>query len=92
MVSRSSINKVSVPAKAITRVAFHVDTVENWQKERYFILDSDYEAASVLPSLRDERQVNKLLLQMMQMIDVETKDSPPVRPQLSMISPPTLSL
>ncbi|KXG47802.1 Anp1 [Penicillium griseofulvum] len=84
MVSRSSMNKVSVPAKAITRVAFHVDAVENWQKERYFILDSDYEAASVLPSLRDERQVNKLLLQMMQMIDVETKDSPPVRPQLMM--------
>ncbi|KAK4863014.1 hypothetical protein LT330_010119 [Penicillium expansum] len=95
MVSRSSMNKASVPAKAIARVAFHIDAVENWQKERYFILDSDYEAASVLPSLRDGEKVNTLLMQMMQMIEVETKemDSPaPLRPQLSMISPPTLSL
>ncbi|CAG7950086.1 unnamed protein product [Penicillium nalgiovense] len=95
MVSRSSMNKASVPAKAIARVAFHSDTVENWQKERYFILESDYEAASVLPSLRDGKKVNKLLIQMMQMIEVETKemDSPaPLRPQLGMISPPTLSL
>ncbi|CAI7608921.1 unnamed protein product [Penicillium palitans] len=95
MVSRSSMNKASVPAKAIARVAFHIDAVENWQKERYFILDSDYEAASVLPSLRDGEKVNKLLMQMMQMIEVETKemDSPaPLRPRLNMISPPTLTL
>ncbi|CAG8903707.1 unnamed protein product [Penicillium egyptiacum] len=95
MVSRSSMNKASVPAKAIARVAFQIDTVENWQKERYFILDSDYEAASVLPSLRDGEKANKLLIQMMQMIEVEAKemDSPaPLRPQLSMMSPPTLSL
>ncbi|CAI7648190.1 unnamed protein product [Penicillium glandicola] len=94
MVSRSSMNKASVPAKAIARVAFHVDSVENWQKERYFILDSDYEAASVLPSLRDGEKMNKLLLRMLQMVEVETKemDSPPLRPQLSMISPPTISL
>jgi hypothetical protein len=89
------MNKASVPAKAIARVAFHSDTVENWQRERYFILDSDYEAASVLPSLRDGEKVNKLLIQMMQMIEVETKemDSPaPLRPQLGMMSPPALSL
>ncbi|CRL21487.1 Short-chain dehydrogenase/reductase SDR [Penicillium camemberti] len=95
MVSRSSMNKASVPAKAIARVAFHIDAVENWQKERYFILDTDYEAASVLPSLRDGEKVNKLLMQMMQMIEVETKemDSPaPLRPRLNMISPPTLTL
>ncbi|CDM31130.1 hypothetical protein DTO013E5_238 [Penicillium roqueforti] len=94
MVSRSSMNKASVPAKAIARVAFHIDTVENWQKERYFILDSEYEAASVLPSLRDGEKVNKLLIQMMQMIEVETKEvnSPPIPPQLSVIPPPTLSL
>ncbi|KAG0161194.1 hypothetical protein PDIDSM_8728 [Penicillium digitatum] len=53
MVSRSSMNKARGPAKAIARVAFHIDTVGNWQKEHYFILDSDYEAASVLLSLRD---------------------------------------
>ncbi|QQK40536.1 Short-chain dehydrogenase/reductase SDR [Penicillium digitatum] len=94
MVSRSSMNKARGPAKAIARVAFHIDTVGNWQKEHYFILDSDYEAASVLLSLRDGEKVNKLLIQMMQMIEVETKqmDSPaPLRPQLSMISPPMLS-
>ncbi|KAJ5265765.1 hypothetical protein N7524_006783 [Penicillium chrysogenum] len=95
MVSRSSMNKASVPAKAIARVAFRSDTREKGQKERYFILDSDYEAASVLPSLRDGEKVNQLLIQMMQMIEVETKemDSPaPLRPQLGMMSPPTLSL
>lgn len=89
------MNKASVPAKAIARVAFHIDAVENWQKERYFILDSDYEAASVLPSLRDGEKVNKLLIQMMQMIEVETKemDSPaPLQPRLNMISLPTLTL
>jgi hypothetical protein len=89
------MNKASVPAKAIARVAFRSDTREKGQKERYFILDSDYEAASVLPSLRDGEKVNQLLIQMMQMIEVETKemDSPaPLRPQLGMMSPPTLSL
>ncbi|OQD91118.1 hypothetical protein PENANT_c001G07737 [Penicillium antarcticum] len=83
MVSRSSMNKASVPAKAIARVAFHIDSVENWQKERYFILDTDYEAASVMAGLRDGEKMNTLLLQMMRQVDVETKeiDSPPVRPR-----------
>jgi hypothetical protein len=94
MVSRSSINKASVPAKAIARVAFQIDSVENWQKERYFILDSDYEAASVMADLRDGENLNTLLLQMMRQVDVETKeiDSPPVRPRMSMLSPPTIAL
>ncbi|KAJ6099099.1 hypothetical protein N7467_000634 [Penicillium canescens] len=94
MVSRSSMNKASVPAKAIARVAFHTDSVENWQKERYFILDNDYEAASVMASLRDGERMNTLLLQMMGQVDVETKeiDSPPVRPRMSMFSPPTIAL
>lgn len=89
------MNKASVPAKAIARVAFQIDSVENLQKERYYILDSDYEAASVLPSLRDAEKVKKLLVQLMGRIEVETKevDSPaPLRPRLSMISPPTISL
>lgn len=91
MVSRSSMNKASVPAKAIARVAFQIDSVENLQKERYYILDTDYEAASVLSSLRDSEQVKKLLLQMMRQVEVETKEveSPaPMRPGLSMIAPP----
>ncbi|CAG8090005.1 unnamed protein product [Penicillium salamii] len=91
MVSRSSMNKASVPAKAIARVAFQIDSVENLQKERYYILDADYEAASVLSSLRDSEQVKRLLLQMMRQVEVETKEveSPaPVRPRLSMIAPP----
>jgi hypothetical protein len=89
------MNKVSVPAKAIARVAFQIDSVENLQKERYYILDNDYEAASVLPSLRDAKKVKKLLVQLLGRIDVETKDvdSPgPLQPRLSMISPPTISL
>jgi hypothetical protein len=88
------MNKASVPAKAIARVAFHTDSVENWQKERYFILDNDYEAASVMASLRDGERMNTLLLQMMEQVDVETKeiDSPPVRPRMSMFSPPTIAL
>ncbi|CAG7931177.1 unnamed protein product [Penicillium olsonii] len=91
MVSRSSMNKASVPAKAIARIAFQIDTAENLQKERYYILDTDYEAASVLSSLRDSEQVKQLLLQMMRQVEVETKEveSPgPIRPRLSMIAPP----
>ncbi|KAJ5782602.1 hypothetical protein N7457_004376 [Penicillium paradoxum] len=95
MVSRSSMNKASVPAKAIARVTFQTDKVENWQKERYFILDTDYEAASVLLSLRDGDKVNNLLVQMMRQVEVEAKEveSPaPIRPCFNMVSPPTISL
>ncbi|KAJ5558909.1 hypothetical protein N7461_002881 [Penicillium sp. DV-2018c] len=90
MVSRSSINKASVPAKAIARVAFQIDAVENRRRERYFILDSDYEAASVLPSLRDGDKVKKLLLQVLGQAEVETKEVnsyAPMRPRLSMAAP-----
>ncbi|PWY72219.1 Anp1-domain-containing protein [Aspergillus sclerotioniger CBS 115572] len=51
--SKSAINKASVPAKVIARVAFQKETVENWGRERYYILDSEYEAGSVIPALRD---------------------------------------
>lgn len=66
MVSRSSINKASVPAKMIARVAFQGDAVENCQRERYYILDSEYEAASVLSTLRDGPQMARWLVQVMQ--------------------------
>ncbi|PKY05507.1 Anp1-domain-containing protein [Aspergillus campestris IBT 28561] len=51
--SKSAINKARVPAKAIVKVAFQRDTVEKWGRERYYILDSEYEAGSVIPMLRD---------------------------------------
>jgi hypothetical protein len=71
--SKSTINKVSVPAKAIARIAFQNDTVENWGRERYYILDSEYEAGSVIPTLRDPPQMEKLLQQMMRQVEVGVK-------------------
>lgn len=65
MVSRSSINKASVPAKVIARVAFQGDAVGNCQRERYYILDSEYEAASVLLTLRNGPQMAERLVQVM---------------------------
>ncbi|EHA24836.1 hypothetical protein ASPNIDRAFT_182977 [Aspergillus niger ATCC 1015] len=59
--SKSAINKASVPAKVIARVAFQKETVENWGRERYYILDSEYEAASVIPALRDVPRMDGLL-------------------------------
>lgn len=68
MVSRSLINKASVPAKAIAKVAFQRDAVRSCHRERYYILDSEYEAASVLPTLRDGAQMGTLLVQMMRQV------------------------
>lgn len=65
MLSRSSINKASVPARVIAKVAFQRDAVGNCPRERYYILDSEYEAASVLSVLRDESRMGRLLVQMM---------------------------
>ncbi|KAJ5811628.1 hypothetical protein N7474_007929 [Penicillium riverlandense] len=69
LVSRSAINKASVPGKAIAKVAFHRDTVENWRRERYYILESECEAASVVPALRDEAQMGSLLVSMMRQVE-----------------------
>jgi mannan polymerase II complex ANP1 subunit len=69
MVSRSSINKANVPAKVIAKVAFQRDVVETCQTERYYILDSEYEAGSVIPTLRDGAQMGKVLVKMMQQIE-----------------------
>lgn len=65
MVSRSSINKANVPAKVIARVAFQGDAVENCERERYYILDSEYEAGSVVSTLRNGPQMAGRLAQVM---------------------------
>ncbi|KKK21265.1 putative mannan polymerase II complex ANP1 subunit Anp1 [Aspergillus rambellii] len=71
--SKSAINKVSVPAKVIAKVAFQSDTVENWGRERYYILDSEYEAGSVIPALRDPPQMEALLNKLMRQVEVGVK-------------------
>ncbi|PTU24872.1 hypothetical protein P175DRAFT_0506434 [Aspergillus ochraceoroseus IBT 24754] len=68
--SKSAINKVSVPAKVIAKVAFQSDTVENWGRERYYILDSEYEAGSVIPALRDPPQMEALLNKLMRQVEL----------------------
>ncbi|KAJ5488745.1 hypothetical protein N7539_003635 [Penicillium diatomitis] len=74
MMSRSAVNKASVPAKAIAKVAFRQASVE--QAERYFILDDEYEAASVLRTLHEGAAMERLLLRMMQQTDGSAKNSP----------------
>ncbi|KAL2819099.1 Anp1-domain-containing protein [Aspergillus granulosus] len=69
--SKSAINKASVPAKVIARVAFQRDTVETWGRERYYILDSEYEAGSVIPALRDRQQMDALLGKLMRQIEID---------------------
>ncbi|GKZ76531.1 mannan polymerase II complex anp1 subunit [Aspergillus niger] len=71
--SKSAINKASVPAKVIARVAFQKETVENWGRERYYILDSEYEAASVIPALRDVPRMDGLLQKVMRQIEIGVK-------------------
>jgi hypothetical protein len=57
----------------IARVAFQRDTVENWGRERYYILDSEYEAGSVIPALRDHQQMDALLGKLMRQIEIGVK-------------------
>lgn len=70
MVSRSSINKASVPAKVIANIAFARSPVENDMTERYYILDREYEASSVLSILRDGSSMGKVLVQTMQQMEM----------------------
>jgi len=70
MVSRSAINKAHVPAKVIAKVAFQRDVVETCQTERYYILDKEYEAGSVIPTLRDGSQMGKLLVKLMRQMEI----------------------
>ncbi|KAL2829276.1 Anp1-domain-containing protein [Aspergillus cavernicola] len=78
--SKSAINKASVPAKVIARVAFQRDTVENWSRERYYILNSEYEAGSVIPVMRDRQQMDGLLMKLMRQIESASERFQP-RPQ-----------
>lgn len=71
--SKSAINKASVPAKVIARVAFQRETVENWGRERYYILDSEYEAGSVIPALRDVPRMDGLLQKVMRQVEIGVK-------------------
>ncbi|KAE8157673.1 Anp1-domain-containing protein [Aspergillus tamarii] len=71
--SKSAINNPSVPAKVITKVAFQRDTVEQWGRERYYILDNDYEAGSVIPVLRDRPKMEALLKKLMGQIEIGVK-------------------
>ncbi|KAL4878899.1 Anp1-domain-containing protein [Aspergillus karnatakaensis] len=68
--SKSAINKTSVPAKVISKVAFRSDTVENWGRERYYILDSEYEAGSVIPAMRDPKKMDALLKKMLHQVEI----------------------
>lgn len=70
IVSRSSINRANVPAKAIAKVAFQGGKLGKCETERYYILDSEYEAASVLPVLRDETWIRQLLVQILRQAEV----------------------
>ncbi|KAL5337745.1 Anp1-domain-containing protein [Aspergillus crustosus] len=81
--SKSAINKASVPAKVIAKVAFQRDTVENWGRERYYILDSEYEAGSVIPAMRDPQRMDALLKKMLQQIEIGVKGmgSPSFQPR-----------
>ncbi|KAE8348659.1 Anp1-domain-containing protein [Aspergillus coremiiformis] len=71
--SKTSINNPSVPAKAITKVAFQRNTVAQWGREQYYILNNNYEAASVIPVLRDLPQMEALLKKMMGKIEIGIK-------------------
>ncbi|KAJ5123274.1 hypothetical protein N7448_009371 [Penicillium atrosanguineum] len=69
MVSRSSINKANVPAKVIAKVAFQPGVVETCQTERYYILNSEYEAGSVIATLRDGSRMGKVLVKLMRQVE-----------------------
>lgn len=73
MFSKSAINKASVPAKVIAKVAFQSDSEDTWGKERYYVLGSEYEAGSVIPVLRSPAQMDALLMKMMQQVEVGVK-------------------
>ncbi|KAF9883430.1 hypothetical protein FE257_003471 [Aspergillus nanangensis] len=71
--SKSAMNKTTVPAKVIAKVAFQRDTVETWGRERYNILGSEYEAASVIPVLRDPPRIEALLKKVMRQVEIGVK-------------------
>lgn len=86
MFSKTAINKASVPAKAIAKVALRPDTVENWGRERYYILDGQYEAGSVIPVVRDPKQMDALLKKMLRQVEVGVKGMGSPSSQISRLS------
>ncbi|KAE8147602.1 hypothetical protein BDV25DRAFT_159981, partial [Aspergillus avenaceus] len=71
--SKSAINNPSVPAKVISKVAFQKDTVEHWGREKYYILNNEYEAGSVIPVLRDSSKMEALMKKMMGQMEIGIK-------------------
>ena len=61
--SKSAINSASVPAKVISKIAFQKEELPQSQSwaERYYILDDEYEAGSVVNVLRDQKKMEDLL-------------------------------
>lgn len=71
--SKSSVNSASVPAKAISKIAFQEDKPpdsHSWA-ERYFILDDEYEAGSVVNVLRNEKQMEAILRKTMHRVSLK---------------------
>lgn len=75
MFSKSAINKTSVPAEVIAEVAFQHETATTWGRERYYILDNEYEAGSVIPVLRDAQTMDTLLVKMIRTVEGGVKES-----------------
>ncbi|KAF7134117.1 hypothetical protein CNMCM5793_005746 [Aspergillus hiratsukae] len=71
--SKSAVNKASVPAKIIAKIAFQSETVELWGRERYYILDRDYEAGSVILALRDPPLMDALLKKLLRQVQIGVK-------------------
>ena len=63
--SKSAINHASVPAKAICKLAFRNSSVQDLVSERYYVLEKEYDAGSVIDVLRDEKLKERLLKMMM---------------------------
>lgn len=73
MFSKTAMNKTSVPAKVIAKITFQDDSEATWGRERYYVLDSEYEAGSVIPVLRDAPKMDALLMKMMRQVEVGVK-------------------
>lgn len=74
--SKSSINNASVPAKVISKIAFQKDEPPDGQSraERYFILNDEYEAGSVLNVLRDEKEMEDILRRTMHWVSLKLEN------------------
>jgi mannan polymerase II complex ANP1 subunit len=80
--SKSAINSAKIPAKIISKVAFEKDVgpeAPSWA-ERYYILDDEYEAGSVVNVLRDQKKMEDTLRKTMHRasLRLEKINSPPL--------------